>query len=136
MKEKFVESEVLAWAFQNHWSLDVYDSKGVYSESRGGYRSSNLIKAGTSDLVGCDNQGHAVFVELKKPNHHDVCSLGQRQFLERKINCGAFGCVVSSAKQLSEIYSQWKSLPELERKEFLLSLLPRKVLVNKKIMHL
>ena len=131
-----VESEVLAWCFQHGWSLDVYDSKGVYSESRGGYRQSNLIKPGTCDLIGCDNQGHSVFVELKKPNHHDVCSLGQRQFLERKINYGAFGCVVSSAKQLSEVYSQWKSQSVLERKEFLLSLLPRKVLVDKKIMHL
>jgi hypothetical protein len=136
MNEKMVESEVLAWMFARGWSADVYDSKGQYSASFGGYKSSQALKTGTPDLIASTDLGHAVFVELKKTGHDHTCRLEQRQFLEKKIASNAFACVVSSAKQLNDIYFEWLLLPVDKRREFLLSKLPRKVLVNKKILHL
>jgi hypothetical protein len=136
MNEKMVESEVLAWCFAHGWSADVYDSKGEYSESLGRYRSSKSLKTGTSDVIAATDMGHAAYIELKKTGHDHTCRLEQRQFLERKIASNAFACVVSSAKQLNDIYSEWLALPIDKRRIFLLSKLPRKVLVNKKILHL
>jgi VRR-NUC domain. len=133
--EKSVECQVLAWAFQNHWSIDVYDSKAIQSVSSRYIRNSGL-KVGTPDLIGCDNQGNAVFLELKRPGKASVCSLEQRQFLERKIDCNAFCLVLDSSDYLQNVYTKWSLMGQKDRRDYLKSLLPVKVLIQKKVISL
>lgn len=138
--EKEVESEVLRWAFQNRWSLDVYDSKGTYSKAKGRYSQNTGMKTGTPDLLGVTAEGFAAFLELKAPGKEKVCRIEQHSFLTRKIDSNAFALVLSSVSFLEETYSAWLKLrnqgKEKEARQFLLSLLPKKVLVNKKVFQL
>lgn len=132
--ERFIQFEVLAWALQNRWSLDVYDSKGTFSKARGRYAQNTGMKIGTPDLIGCDAHGRAVFLELKKHGHRSKCRLEQRQFLERKIDSNAFALVVDDVQYLQKVYLHFVSLSDLkERRDYLKSLLPKKVLINNKI---
>lgn len=134
--EKFVESQVLAWAFENHWSLDVVDSKAVRG-AEGRFVRNSGVKVGTSDLLGCTDFGLAVYIELKRPGHMDVCRLEQRQFLERKIDSNAFALVTDSVQHLQTVYLHFSSLSDLKSKrDYLKSLLPKKVLIQKRILTL
>jgi hypothetical protein len=134
--EKYVEAQVLAWAFQNRWSLDVLDSKAVQSAS-GRYVRNSGVKVGTPDLVGCTDAGHAVYLELKKPGNASVCRLEQRQFLERKIDHNCFCLVVDNLETLQKVYLHFFSLTDLqERRTYLKALLPKKVLISEKILTL
>lgn len=128
--EKYVESQVLAWAFQNRWSLDVVDSKAVRGGSGRFVRNSG-VKVGTSDIVGCTHLGLAAYLELKRPGKGSICRLEQRQFLERKIEANAFALVVDDPQYLQTVYFHFVSLNDLqERRAYLKALLPTKVLVQ------
>lgn len=133
--EKFVESQVLAWAFQRGWSLDVVDSKAIRGAQDRFVRNSG-VKVGTSDLVGCTDSGLAVYLELKRPGKRDLCRLEQRQFLERKIDSNAFALVVDDLEYLQTVYLHFVSLDLKERRDYLKSLLPKKVLVNGRVLTL
>lgn len=132
--EKAVEQEIMAWAFQNRWSLDVYDSKGSYSETRGQYARNTGIKTGHPDLAGSDNLGRAVYLELKKAGQASKCRLEQHQFLSRKIESNCFAMVVDSVQVLETTYHTWLKLrnegKEKEARDYLRGLLPTKVLVQ------
>lgn len=131
--EKKVEQQIISWCFVKKWSVDVFESKATFSAASGSYKRSKSMRVGTPDILGCDDKGHAVFIELKAPKKEDVCRIEQREFLLRKIKAGAFACVVSSATQLNELYSEWSSN---KSKEFLESKLPKKVLVRGKVINL
>lgn len=135
--EKLVEQEVRFWAFQMGFSLDVYDSKMIVF---GGQKRRNPgLQVSTSDLVGNDSNGLALYIELKAPGECDVCRIGQHQFLTRKILSNAFGAVVSSSKDLEQLYKTWLSLRKNSFKEandYLLDKLPKKVLIEGKVHHL
>lgn len=136
--EKQVEMAVDAWAFQNRWSLDRYDSKGTFSDKLGRYTQNIGMKTGTPDRIGCDSFGHAVFLELKRSGQSGVCRLDQRTFLARKIQSHAFGMVVDSIQALESTYSAWLKLhkegKQDEALKLLMDLLPKKVIVGKKTM--
>jgi hypothetical protein len=134
--EKKVEQQVLAWYFQNHWSMSVFDSEMIRGPKNKMVRNPG-IPTGCPDTLGCTDQGLAAFVELKKHGFRHICRLSQRQFLERKIQSNAFGIVTDSTEHLSKTYSSWLSLrsESLQKaREFLISELPRKVLVDGKIL--
>ena len=134
--EKALEEDVLAWAFQRRWSLDVYNSVGQFSASAGRYVRNKGMKTGTPDLCGSDDLGHAVYLELKKPGKGKVCRLLQRQFLERKLEAHSFCLVVDDLGVLETTYSLWLSLRnkgQLKEASLMLkNLLPKKVLVDGK----
>lgn len=130
--EKLVEVEVLAWCNQNAWSVDVYDSKATYSEKSKSYKKSKSLKQGTPDIVGNCQNGLACYIELKAPGIY-YCSQEQYLFLKRKIESNAFGCVVRSAKELEEYYLSYKNASD--SKSYLLSILPKKIKVNGKIIN-
>ena len=134
--EKLVEQEVLAWAFMHRWCVNVFDSGKIVRDKKA--HENTGLPSGCSDLVGNDNNGLAVYVELKDPKKDKVCRLSQHQFLSRKIESNAFACVVSSAKRLEEIYSTWLSLRgDMEKaRSYLKDQLPTKVLVGKKVLNL
>lgn len=135
--EKLVEKKILMVCLELRISVEIYDSKGQYSEAKEAYTSNLGMQNGTPDLMGCDQYGHFVAIELKAPNKSGLCTLDQHNFLKRKIESNGFGAVVSCEQKLKQIYLTWLSLSLPERRSFLLDLLPKKVFVkigkNKKI---
>ena len=132
--EKLVEQEIIAWALINKWSLNVFDSKAL--KMNGKMRSNPGIPVGCPDLVGNCPLGYSVYIELKKAKASDVCRVSQRNFLQRKIESNAFGCVVDSAERLERLYVKWVALrinSLSKSREFLLEQLPTKVLIDGKI---
>jgi hypothetical protein len=97
------------------------------------------LQVSTPDLIGNDSNGLALYVELKAPDGHEICRIGQHQFLTRKIFSNAFGAVVSSSAQLEQLYKRWLSLRNhslIEARDYLLEQLPKKVLINGKVHYL
>ena len=138
--EKKVEKEIQAWLFQNNFECEVYDSKGSYSEKLGRYTKHHGMKSGTPDLVGISPFGHFVAIELKAPGKESVCRMAQRQFLERKILKGGFCLVCSDVSYLANTWQTWIKLKKEDKDTegvgYLMSLLPRKVLIEGKTISL
>lgn len=138
--EKRVEGEIKSWLFLNGFHVDVYDSKGSFSQAAGRFVRNRSMKTGTPDLLGLSSQGYFVALELKANGKEKVCRIEQRHFLENIIQKNGFGLVVSSVSYLSEIWSQWISFRESGKLEnarnLLLKNLPSKVIADGKILQL
>jgi hypothetical protein len=119
--EKLVEKEVLAWCKQQGWSVDVVESKAVYSASAGRYLSGQT-KSGYADVVGSTDQGLSVSIELKSPGRLATVRLAQYEFLKEKIHKNCFAVVVDSAKLLESTYLEF--LQSKNRIQLLMSRLP------------
>lgn len=130
--EKIVERHVRIWAAQKGWMLNVFDSK-KQRNSKGIFAKSNAAEVGTPDLIGCDTEGHAVYIELKAPGKEGVLRLKQRMFLDLAIEHNCFACVTSDTKELEQIYAGWlicRDISEKDAREFLRDNLPKKVKVG------
>lgn len=119
--EKLVEKEVLAWCKQQGWSVDVVESKAVYSASAGRYLSGQT-KSGYADVVGSTDQGLSVSIELKSPGRRATVRLAQYEFLKEKIHKNCFAVVVDSAKLLESYYLEF--LQSKNRIQLLMTFLP------------
>ncbi len=106
--EKMVEIEVLSKAKELGFDLDVIDSKATYSQSLQRYRKGKHAPEGFPDLVGNDDKGRAVFIELKAKGRLSTLRPSQRAFLERKIQQGCFACVIDSSEGLFRMYLGWR----------------------------
>jgi hypothetical protein len=107
----------------NGFSVNVIESKAVFSPKIGRYMSSMAVP-GLSDLVGCDKNGLAVFVELKAVGRKSNVSDKQKAFLTEKIKCNAFAVVTDSASHLRDLYEKFCSIiTKEERQKYLLDLL-------------
>lgn len=131
--EKLVEQKVKAWCFKNNIWINVYDSKATFSPITKSFKRTSAMRIGQPDLMGLNNQGLYIAIELKAEGKEDVCRLEQKQFLENVIKQGGFGCVVSSVEKLEELYQHYLKTRD---KDYLFNALPKKVLVNGKVMHL
>lgn len=126
--EKEVEKECLAWMRDQGWDVQIYEAKAVFNPKAGRYLSQTM-KAGTVDCQGVLPGGTFVAVEFKAKqristfNHQR--NYRQKQYLIGKISNGAFGCVVSSALRLEQIYNCWRDLKTAEeRRSYLMGCLP------------
>lgn len=112
----------------NGWSVDVMESKSFWNSKAQAWTQHGL-KEGTPDVVGCSNEGIAVFIELKAPGRLSTLRESQRHFLEKKIMANSFAVVVDSIDRLSSLYNQWmvmrKELRLIDMRNFLLSYLPK-----------
>lgn len=136
--EKQVEIDTLAWGYQNGFCLDVYDSEAIFTNGR---KVKNPgVKVGTSDLIGNSPEGLSAYLELKDPKKGKVCRIEQYNFLRRKIESNAFALVVSDVSFLAQTWSLWLSLRKQDKtkeaREFLLGLLPKKVLIDGKVVQI
>lgn len=134
--EKKVESEVRAWAFAQGWDLEVYDSKATFSKAKGCYSRNRGLAVGTPDLLGLDQTGLFVAVELKAPGKENQCRVEQYNFLLRKIEKNGFACVVSSVETLALLYSEFLKVRQfslLDSRQLLKNHLPKKVVSNGKV---
>lgn len=138
--EKIVEQQIRCWLIQNRFVVDVYDSRAVYSKKTQSYQKSQGLRVGTPDLIGCSPLGHFVALELKAENKQNVCRIEQYQFLEKMIQSNGFCLVVSDVVSLKNSWENWLKLKnenkDKEAKEYLLSLLPSKVIVKGKTISL
>lgn len=136
--EKQVEKEVVEWLKTNAFSIDVFDSKATWSPGAKTFRKNRSLVEGCADLLGVSPEGYFVAIELKAQKKETICRIEQRRFLERKIRSNGFGIVVSSVDALSESWSSWLALRKenklLEAQQYLLSKLPKKVLVNGRVL--
>lgn len=119
--EKLVEKEVLAWCKQKGWSVDVVESKAVYSASAGRYLSGQT-RPGFADLVGSTAEGLSVYLELKSPGRKSCVRAKQYDFLLQKIQSNCFAGVFDSASSLESTYRAF--LQAHDRKHYLKSQLP------------
>jgi len=124
MIEKHVTSEILDFASQQKWLLIRVEAKAQLSSATGQF-TVQPTPSGTPDLVGCDNAGWSLFIEVKTPQRKNKVSQDQRDFLFRAIHRGAFALVAYSVPQLKSVYAECKHLSDQERKLYLLSLLPK-----------
>lgn len=136
--EKQVEEQIMTWLKQNAFSMDIFDSKATWSPGAKTFRKNRSLVEGCADLLGVSPEGYFVAIELKAPKKETICRVEQRRFLERKILSNGFGIVVSSVDALSESWSAWLNLRKenklIEAQKYLLDKLPKKVLVNKKVL--
>jgi hypothetical protein len=126
--EKQVEQSVVFWLLNNCFSVDIYDSKAVYSVRAKSYRKNLGIVEGHSDIAGSDPCGIAIYLELKSAGKEKVIRQDQYLFLLRKIEANCFALVTSSVEHLSEIYHKWSLMDPIDKKEYLRSQLPKRFL--------
>lgn len=88
--------------------MDVIDSSATYSKNQERYQVSKAAPVGFPDLVGSNQEGFAIFIELKAPGKLKTLRPAQRQFLLRKAQAGCFAAVVDSAELLFDLYCLWK----------------------------
>ena len=134
--EKLVETQIRHAAHEWGWSLDVYDSAVLIVAGKKIKKGG--LQVGSPDMMGASDSGIALYIELKKPDHNNICRIEQRLFLERKIESNAFGVVTDSPEHLLATYRKWLSLRgDLKAaRDYLLSCLPKKVLVKGKVVSL
>lgn len=127
-EKNLVESEIYPRALQHGFDLTVVESKAVFSENIGRYIRGQTGEAMT-DLVG--NHGPiACYIEVKargkRSDFNKKKNYRQRAFVERKIDSGAFACVVDSFDLLYDIWLRWLAEDHpLEKKRILREALPR-----------
>ena len=119
--EKQVEKLILAWCKNNNWSIEVVESKAVYSANAGRYLSGQA-KKGFADLVGSTDQGQAVAIELKAPGKLSTIRPDQYLFLMEKIKANNFAVCVDSIEKLEKLWSEY--LKATDRKAYLVNNLP------------
>ena len=106
--EKEVEKACTRWLRTNGFSVNVVESKAVYSASAGRYLSGQTDQ-GFSDCVGVHGAtGIAVFIEFKAPGRTSTLRPAQKHFLRDKIKFNAFACVVDSSEKLASIWHQFR----------------------------
>lgn len=104
---------------------NVVESKAVYSASAGRYLSGQAA-SGFPDLIGCNNAGCIVAIELKSPGKRSTLRPAQRAFLLRVIASNGFACVTDSVDHFSAIYSKWLLSDSALKKSVLMNDLPVK----------
>jgi len=88
------------------FSIDIVESKGVWSAEAGQY-AHGKTRAGFSDLVGNDDRGRAVYIEVKAPGKRQNLSSGQHFFLVEKIKTNAFAIACDSIAYFDDVYTRW-----------------------------
>lgn len=119
--EKQVEADCLEWASKNDAFLHIVEAKAVFSQAAGRYVSGQ-VESGFPDLVGNNNHGQVLWIELKAKDRRSTLSPKQYEFLKAKIEQGCFAVVVDSSARLHEFYYSWKS--SKNPSQYLISLLP------------
>lgn len=107
--EKIVEIWCMDWCARKGWRVCVIESKATFSKKVGRYLRSRAAPVGHSDLVGCTDTGHGVFIELKAPGKLNTLSEEQEKFLLERRACGAFTAVVDSPELLDKLWEEFKT---------------------------
>jgi len=127
--ERKTQHEILKFARSLGWSLDVVDAKNVWDYKTESY-SRHVVASGFSDLCGCNDFGHAIYIEVKAPKKRSTLRDHQREFLLTKINKNCFAVCSDGVEHLNKVYLTWLELfknSEFEKaRSFLIADLPCK----------
>jgi hypothetical protein len=113
-EKTIVEKEVQAYCDNMNWLVSVVDSKAVFSEKTGRYLR-GMAEAGFPDMVGCDEYGNFVAIELKARGKLSTIKPKQVEYLRKAKEKGAFAVCVDSAELLHQLYLDY--LPKRLRRE-------------------
>lgn len=121
--EAKIEADIYKRLNEMNWDVDFYESStfGI-DENLQDYK----VVPGHSDLGGNTDEGIAAYIEVKNTGCRNNLSENQRIFLERKIETNCFAICADSFDLVIQFYTRWKMLPSLEKKSYLLSVLPVK----------
>lgn len=114
----------MAWLKSNGFSCNVVEAKAVFNQAAGRYISSQAIP-GMSDIIGNDQNGVGVYIELKAKGRLSTVSYKQINFLKEKISTNCFAVCVDSADMLDKMYRHWLKLKKEERFKYLMETLER-----------
>lgn len=117
-----VQIQVQTYLNNMGFDCDLYESKA--SLTTRGYAKNKSLVEGHSDIAGCDENGHAIYIELKAKGKLSTLRPKQKLFLTRKINSNAFAVCVDSVEMLNDLYLKWLQISD--KKTFLLNHLNRK----------
>lgn len=129
--ERKVGVKVDRWCREN--GLEVHEVEASKFDRTTGQMGEAKAEAGYPDRSGNTPQGLAVYIELKALGQRHGLSETQRDFLIKKINSFCFAVVVDSDVVLETYWHGFCALktPQ-ERKEYLLSCLPRQYNTKKR----
>lgn len=126
--EKLIVKEILVACRLLKFSVEAIEAKAVYNPKIGRYISGQ-VKAGYSDISGCTNLGHSVYIEVKARGKLSTLKPHQKNFLINKINSYAFAVCVDDAEEFKKIFSMWQKLFYSrkfdEARDYLTGLLPK-----------
>jgi len=92
-----------------------------------GRRHAPKVSRGFPDLVGNNESGQVLWIELKAKDRCCTLSEVQRTFLTSKIEQGCFAVVVDSVERIGRYYRTFQSKKTYhEKRLFLLDCLPKK----------
>jgi len=132
--EKAVEAQVLLWLKSRQFQAWVIDASTYVSSKSAGspkYYKQSHAPVGHSDIAGICPGGRAFFCELKAPGKIGTLTQKQHNFLKNCIESNAFAVCVDSCERLSELWSRFNSIENLEkRKQFLIQSLKKKELIQ------
>lgn len=106
--ERDLQREIIKWLNSEEmgWSVDNIESRAQFSPSQGRYIIAHQTP-GLPDLMGNDQDGRAVFIELKAPGRRNTLRANQRQFLIRKIKTNCFAICADSQDYIFRMYKLW-----------------------------
>lgn len=96
-------------------SVDVVNSKAVYSQSAGRYLRGQAV-SGFPDLVGCNQYGLHMAIECKAVGKRRTAKQHQLEFLKEKIEHGAFAMVCDDIETFNKLYNAWLNHRKLNQK--------------------
>lgn len=100
------------------------ESKSVWSQSAGRYLNSQTV-LGCSDILGIDQNGSFVAVEVKAPGRRSTLRAAQRIFLDKIISRNGFAVCSDSLEHLEKTYQAWLNLDSHSQKDLLKKDLPK-----------
>jgi hypothetical protein len=125
--EEIILQEILFKLKVKGFSLNRFESKAKRILTKNGpVWTGSGMKYGVSDILGIDNMGFFVAIEVKARGKVVKSCLRdeQRSFLTEKIQHGGFCIVSDNADKLLEHYYYWKFLEFQNKIKYLLDLLP------------
>lgn len=116
--EKDFVKEVMIWLDTHSFSCHVVESRAVFNPKIGRYLSSQAVP-GFPDIVGCDQYGRSVWIEVKAPGKRSTVKPHQLDFLKGKIANNCFAVCIDSIQDLSTWYKEWMQVGD--GRQYLLS---------------
>ena len=127
--EKEMIEKIKAKCFELSLCVSVIEAKAVWNRHANNYVKGQ-VEPGYPDISGNDNDGLALYIEVKAKNRRCNLKDHQRKFLEKKIKSNCFAVVVDSPDKLSFFYKTFKKLRHdgkiVKARKFLMDMLPKK----------
>jgi hypothetical protein len=106
-----------------YFEIHTIEAKAVWNVEAGRYVNGQA-ESSFPDMVGNDKYGNVLYIEAKAPGKRSTLSLGQYEFLKRKIEMNCFAVCIDSVDLFKELYKKWLKGSGDSRKQLLINELP------------